>query len=311
MVLFLFVALPFVFKYTPYIQRNMVFLPFVRWPGVVDFNDPEGSCDLKMTRNLYVQSEAGVSVGVWHSLPASYIASQEQQDYEELLKSDNKTVVLYLHGNSANRAGAHRVELYKVLTAHDCHVVCCDYRGYADSSPALPNETGVVQDARAVYDWLVAACHGDTARIVVWGHSLGTGVAGHLVSLLSQEGNGPAGLVLESPFNNIYDEVRNHPMCWVWSKMPWFDWFFTTSLADSDVAFVTDQRIAVIDCPVLILHAEDDAVVPFKLGRALYESALQSRDESWGEVQFIDFSSELGYGHKYICRDPGLPDIFR
>ena len=31
LVLFLFVALPFVFKYTPYIQRNMVFLPFVRW----------------------------------------------------------------------------------------------------------------------------------------------------------------------------------------------------------------------------------------------------------------------------------------
>ena len=297
LVLFLFVALPFVFKYTPYIQRNMVFLPFVRWPGVVDFNDPEGSCDLKLTRNLYLQSEDGVSVGVWHILPSSYIQTHNQPDHEELLQSDNKTVVLYLHGNSANRAGAHRVELYKVLRSLDCHVVCCDYRGYADSSPALPNETGVVQDARAVYDWLVAACGGNTSRVIVWGHSLGTGVAGHLVSLLSLEGNSPSGLVLESPFNNIYDEVRNHPMCWVWSKMPWFDWFFTTSLADSDVAFVTDQRISVIDCPVLILHAEDDAVVPFKLGRALYDTAVQSRDETWGQVQFIDFSSELGYGH--------------
>ena len=97
LVLFLFVALPFVFKYTPYIQRNMVFLPFVRWPGVVDFNDPEGSCDLKLTRNLYLQSEDGVSVGVWHILPSSYIQTHNQPDHEELLQSDNKTVVLYLH----------------------------------------------------------------------------------------------------------------------------------------------------------------------------------------------------------------------
>ena len=35
----------------------------------------------------------------------------------------------------------------------------------------------------------------------------------------------PNGLVLESPFNNIYDEIRNHPMGWIWRKMPYFDWF--------------------------------------------------------------------------------------
>ena len=68
-------------------------------------------------------------------------------------------------------------------------------------------------------------------------------------------------------------------MCWVWSKMPWFDWFFTESLEANDISFVTDQRISVIDCPIMILHAEDDAVVPFKLGRALYETALQTRGD--------------------------------
>ena len=114
----------------------------------MDFNDPEGSCDLSLTRNLYLQSEPGVSVGVWHCLPGSYLTSATsttQPDYESLLQSDKKPVVLYLHGNSANRAGAHRVELYQVLRRLDCHLVCCDYRGYADSTPALPNETGVVQ----------------------------------------------------------------------------------------------------------------------------------------------------------------------
>ena len=85
-------------------------------------------------------------------------------------------------------------------------------------------------------------------------------------------------------------------MSWVWRKMPWFDWFFTDALAASDLGFViivnfvivlilanvlvidrfvSDQRIALIDIPVLIMHAKDDVVVPFKLGKALYETALQ------------------------------------
>ena len=38
-----------------------------------------------------------------------------------------------------------------------------------------------------MYDWVVAGCGGDSSRVVVWGHSLGTGVAGHLVSLLCLE----------------------------------------------------------------------------------------------------------------------------
>lgn len=198
-----------------------------------------------------------------------------------------------------------------MLRQLDCHVICCDYRGYADSTPVIPDETGVVEDAKKVYEWIVNLCGGDTTRIIVWGHSLGTGISGHLVSLLCQEGNSPAGLVLESPFNNIYDEVRNHPMTWVWSKMPWFDWFFTKSLKDSDIGFETDHNISVIDCPVLILHAEDDAVVPFKLGKALYETAQQSRGEGFREVQFKGYSADLGYAHKYICRDPSLPQLIR
>ena len=118
----------------------------------MDFDDPQGSCDLPNTRNVYVATEPGVRVGVWHSLPSSYDqqAAAARADHAELLLKDGKTVILYLHGNSANRAGAHRVELYRVLRALDCHVVCCDYRGYADSTPAMPNETGVVTDARAV-----------------------------------------------------------------------------------------------------------------------------------------------------------------
>ena len=63
--------------------------------------------------------------------------------------------------------------------------------------------------------------------------------------------------------------------------------------------------------PILILHAEDDLVVPFKLGKALYESALEGRATHWPKVHWREFSGQHGYAHKFICRAPELPDIIR
>ena len=45
-------------------------------------------------------------------------------------------------------------------------------------------------------------------KVIVWGHSLGTAISSHLVADLCQEDQRPCALVLESPFNNIFDEVR-------------------------------------------------------------------------------------------------------
>ena len=123
-------------------------------------------------------------------------------------------------------------------------------------------------------------------------------------------------------------QVRNHPMGWLWRKMPWYDWFFTAPLATNDLGFVSDQRVQVvgkpicfpifisfslqvIDVPILILHAEDDLVVPFKLGKALYESALEGRASHWPKVHWREFSGQHGYAHKFICRAPELPDMIR
>jgi len=306
----LFIGLPFVFKYSPYIQRNLVFLPFLRMPKNVDFSDP-ASEGLPGTKNFYLESDPGVSVGVWQILPVSLVEESEGKElgWWDNQLSDGRTVILYLHGNTAHRAGEHRKELYQVLRGMDFHVVAFDYRGYADSSTHIaPTETGVVRDARAVYEWLTSRAAG---KVVVWGHSLGTAISSHLVADLCQEDQRPCALILESPFNNIFDEVRNHPMGWLWRKMPWYDWFFTAPLATNDLGFVSDQRVQVIDVPIMILHAEDDLVVPFKLGKALYESALEGRAAHWPKVHWREFSGQHGYAHKFICRAPELPDIIR
>jgi len=303
-----FIALPFVFKYSKYIQRHLIFLPSVRLPRYINYEDPETE-EIPGSRNFYLNSEPDIKIGVWQILPEQIQASHKTHSSEwfEQQLTDGRTVILYLHGNSNDRAGPHRVELYHVLRKMDFHVIAFDYRGYADSTPAPPNETGVVLDAMTVYNWVREKIAPGT-NLIVWGHSLGTAVSSHLVSDLCLQGNRPDGLVLESPFNNIYDEIRNHPMAWMWRKMPYFDWFSST-LENNDFGFVSDQRISVIDVPILILHAKDDFVVPFFLGQALYESALKLRDSSWPKVEFVEFESEHCYAHKYICRAPQLPQI--
>jgi len=309
----LFIGLPFLFKFTPAIQRNLVFLPFVRMPKNINFSKPADE-GLPGTRNFYIQSESGVSIGVWHVLPQGlwqegFLEEQGDDWWEDQLR-DNRTVVLYLHGNTAHRAGDHRKELYRLLRSMDYHVIAFDYRGYADSSTHIaPTESGVVADARAVYDYCRDRV--GTSRLIVWGHSLGTAISSHLVADLCLQDQRPCGLVLESPFNNIFDEVRNHPMAWVWRKMPWFDWFFTKPLAQNDVGFVSDQRVEVIDIPILILHAEDDLVVPFKLGKALYDHGVEKRPSSWPPITWKEFGGHHLYAHKYIYTAPELPNIVR
>ena len=63
-------------------------------------------------------------------------------------------------------------------------------------------------------------------------------------------------LVLESPFNNIHEEVTKHPMTALWRKMPWFEWFFSGTLTKNDVGFVSDQHIKDVHIPLLMLHAK-------------------------------------------------------
>ena len=86
--------------------------------------------------------------------------------------------------------------------------------------------------------------------------SLGTAVSTEAVARLCETGDPPTALILESPFNNIHDEIKFHPMSYLWRKMPWFKWFFTGTLNKNDVGFVSDQRIGQIYIPILIMHAK-------------------------------------------------------
>nr|XP_061794045.1 lysophosphatidylserine lipase ABHD12-like [Nerophis lumbriciformis] len=302
--LFIYICIPFIIKLCPSIQAKLVFLNFAKVPLFLDLTRPS-DFGLNHTLNFYLRP---LDIGVWHTVPAEMWREAEGKNREwfESTLSSAHPAILYLHGNTGTRGGDHRVQLYKVLSSLGYHVVTFDYRGWADS-PGSPSEGGMTSDALFMYEWVKK--RRGRGPLYVWGHSLGTGVATNLVRQLCDRGSPPDALILESPFTNIREEARSHPFATPYRYMPGFDWFFLDAITANDIRFANDDNVNHISCPMLILHAEDDHVVPFTLGKQLYEAATRSESLRGHKVEFAVFPSALAYKHKFIYRSPRLPKI--
>lgn len=90
-------------------------------------------------------------------------------------------------------------------------------------------------------------------------------------------------------------------------NLPWFESTILKPIYDNGFRFESDQHISEFRSPVLIMHAENDRVVPYELGYKLYRTALEQRGKSWGPVEFHRF--EQKFGHKYIVRAQNLPAV--
>ena len=161
-----------------------------------------------------------------------------------------RPVVLFLHGNAGNVA--YWADVYRDLVAGGADVFALDYRGFGRSA-GRPDEAGVYRDAAAAWSWLTETRGVSSTRIVVYGFSLGGGVA----TWLATERN-PAGLVLQSTFTSIPDVAA--------SIFPPARWFVRTSMDSL-------ARIPAIPCPILVIHGSGDELVPYALGRRLFDAA--------------------------------------
>lgn len=310
--LIIFGLLPVIFHYSYSIQKKILFLNFVQWPLNVEFSDPK-SVGMEGARNFYLHTDQQVKIGVWQILPRSLLNNSipaTDEAYEAVLNNSTQPVFLYMHGNSGNRASLHRLELYKLFQDLDYHVICFDYRSYGDSDVVELSEEGVVMDSKYVLEWVLKKVNG-SAPVFVWGHSLGTGVSAHVLALLATENIQPAALFLEAPFNNIADELTEHPFSQLFKHLPWFHWLIVEPFYKNNLRFETDKHIAKIECPIMILHAEDDGVIPIFLAEKLYKAAIDSHGNNTDQVQMIKIDSTYGLGHKYICRYKELPSIIK
>ena len=165
-----------------------------------------------------------------------------------------KPVVLYFHGNGG--ALRYRVARFREVIASGNGLIALSYRGYGGSTGA-PTEAGLIADADAAYAFACARYPAE--RIVLWGESLGTGVAVALAA-----GHKVGRIVLEGSFTSAADVAARGYR------------FLPVRLLMKD-QFRSDLRIAGVTAPVLFLHGTRDRVVPIALGQRLYALANEPK----------------------------------
>jgi fermentation-respiration switch protein FrsA (DUF1100 family) len=178
-------------------------------------------------------------------------------------------IFVFFHGNGSDTSDF--AAFGERFAARGWGVVLATYRGYSGNAGA-PSEAGLMADARAI----LAALDESDNPLILWGHSLGSGVAARMAA----EGHG-AGLVLEAPYTSIADVAqRSYPI-------------FPVQLLISD-RFDTMALLPDLKIPVLIFHSADDRVVPFDMGQRL-ATALGTRATSvfLNDLGHVPHSAEL------------------
>ena len=181
---------------------------------------------------------------------------------------DDKPTILYFHGNAAN--AANRAPRIKMIQNDGYGVLYLNNRGYGGSG-GKPTEENNAADAIAAYDYLTGL--GVLAdKIAVYGESLGSGQAVRLAAERPV-----AAAVLEAPLTSTIDVARR---IYFWLPL---------SLLVTD-QYNVERDIRSIEVPVLILHGEQDAVIPADMGRRVYRAANEPKQvEVFPQGGHLDF----------------------
>lgn len=190
------------------------------------------------------------------------------------------TTLLIFHGNAGNIGD--RLPWIEVLHALRVHILIMDYRGYGKSE-GKPFEAGLYRDAQAAYAWWARKREAKGEKLVLFGESLGGAVAVNLAAKVS-----PAGLILQSTFTSGWDMAKI---------------MFPVGLLQPllNVHFDSETAIVKIHCPKLLIHGTQDEVVPFRLGKKLFDAAPSPKSfyavPGAGHNDLIEFA-----GDEYLQR---------
>ena len=189
----------------------------------------------------------------------------------------NAPALLYLHGTFRNLY--QNIQKINALRQAGFAVLAVDYRGWGDSTPIVPSEASIYADANSAWAELVKR-QPDPRRRVIYGHSMGGGVAIELAHR-KHVGADYAALVTESTFTR------------------WPDVGAANGVLGSVLSLFSSQRfdsiakIGQVDAPILMLHGSADTTVPVTLGRQLRDAA--PKGTRWVEI--------AGGSHSNLQRD--------
>lgn len=165
--------------------------------------------------------------------------------------------LLYFHGTVHNLA--QNLEKMEALRAAGFAVLAVDYRGWGLSTPITPSERSILQDAQLAWTELQRR-EPRSERRVIYGHSMGSGVAVDLASRLRAPGD-YAALILESAFTSFDGVARDA------------GWWGGLLAGLNGEHFDSLDKIGRVHAPLLMLHGTADDTVPMRLGQQLYAAA--------------------------------------
>tara|TARA_B100001564_G_scaffold358254_1_gene376447 strand:+ start:685 stop:1611 length:927 start_codon:yes stop_codon:yes gene_type:complete len=234
-----------IFAYLYFNQRNIVFLPS---KGLLT---PQ-AYDLDIAQDITLTTDDKLLLTAWH------IKADE----------DQKTI-LYFHGNAGHIGN--RSEKFKTFHRRGFGIFAVSYRGFGNSQ-GKPTEQGLYTDARTAMNYLLNELNLKPSDIVIYGESLGTGVAVQMATEYHTHA-----LILEAPYTSIVNVAKH--------RYP----YLPISLALKD-RFESIDKIGSVASPIFIMHGHKDRIIPISNGMALLEAAKAPKEgkffDNFGHLNF-------------------------
>lgn len=219
-------------------ERALVYKPFDR---VVAPPDPKWAL---APRDVRYRSGDGTVLSAW-------IIQAPHADA-------NTRWMLICHGQFGNIGYGDRPAFYASMRSLGINLLAFDYRGFG-ASEGSPREAGLYDDALASYHYLTDSLRVPPSRIVIFGHSLGSGVAIDLATRVPA-----AALIVEGAYTSIPDRGQElYP-------------YFPVRLIAAE-QFASLSKIGKVAMPKLFLHSPTDVVIPYEHGQRLFEAAREPK----------------------------------
>jgi len=218
-----------------FLQEKFIFLPS-RLP-----DDYQFSFDAPFKEYLF-NPEKGVSIN-------ALLFTSDQR----------KGLILYFHGNAGDLSDWGHVSTDFTGVGYD--ILLIDYRGYGKSRGNI-SEAALYRDAAFIYDQMTE--NYSESEIVVYGRSIGTGIASQLAVKRS-----PRLLILESPYYNLKDLARQ--------VMPFVPAFLLR------YHFPNHMYLPKVQCPIVLIHGSHDELIDHRASIRL-KALVQTK----GQIYIID-----------------------
>jgi len=167
-----------------------------------------------------------------------------------------RATVLFFHGNAGNIS--HRLDSIAIFRELNLDVFIIDYGGYGQSE-GKPSEKGTYLDAQAAWEYLVNDRQLAPENIVIFGRSLGGGVASHLATQTT-----PGAIILESTFTSAPDMAsRLYP-------------FLPTRLL-ARMKYPVIENVKQLSSPLMVVHSKHDEIIPFDMGESVFAAAPEPK----------------------------------